>query len=162
MCGIVSRMGAITLTFSPRASWRGSVIGLREATCIPPASRHPQRWRSVWRYGRFAPQRGEVHLPQVFNCSQATAQDMVAVRTSLGFSANPRISEGYATHCARHVCRWRDDFGVRRYGYTLRMLERLATNACKPDCDRPGAMPVRDKHFSLAGIDIAAERSRPP
>jgi molybdopterin/thiamine biosynthesis adenylyltransferase len=52
------------------------------------------------------------------------------------------------------------DFGVQRYRYVPGMLEQLPATTCKPSCDMNGQIGTGDKHFSLSGRDLAAERAR--
>jgi hypothetical protein len=54
------------------------------------------------------------------------------------------------------------DFGVQRFRYQPGILEQLASPGCKPDCCRHDLIAQGDRHFSLAGRDLAAERSRKP
>jgi molybdopterin/thiamine biosynthesis adenylyltransferase len=52
------------------------------------------------------------------------------------------------------------DFGVQRYRYQPGILEQLPVTQCKADCPRPSLIANGDRHFSLIGRDVAAERSR--
>lgn len=52
------------------------------------------------------------------------------------------------------------NFGVQRYRYVPGMLEQLPGKRCKAGCDLNDQIGVGDKHFSLVGRDLAAERSR--
>ena len=52
------------------------------------------------------------------------------------------------------------DFGVQRYRYLPGILEQLPTAHCKSHCDQHELTGQGDRHFTLVGRDISAERSR--
>lgn len=52
------------------------------------------------------------------------------------------------------------DFGVQRYRYFPGILEQASGSSCRPECERSTLVGLGDRHFSLAGRDSAAERSR--
>jgi hypothetical protein len=52
------------------------------------------------------------------------------------------------------------DFGVQRFRYNPGIMEQLGAHQCKSHCDFSQQLAVGDKHFSLMGEDIAAQRSR--
>lgn len=52
------------------------------------------------------------------------------------------------------------DFGVQRFRYNPGILEQLPAATCEPWCDRDQLVGQGDRHFSLVGPDIAAERLR--
>jgi molybdopterin/thiamine biosynthesis adenylyltransferase len=52
------------------------------------------------------------------------------------------------------------DFGVQRYRYWPGIVEQLPVSSCRPECERHALVAQGDKHFSLLGRDVAAERSR--
>ena len=54
------------------------------------------------------------------------------------------------------------DFGVQRFRYQPGILEQLEARECRSDCRRRDLSAQGDRHFSLAGRDLAAERSRNP
>jgi hypothetical protein len=54
------------------------------------------------------------------------------------------------------------DFGVQRFRYQPGILEQLESRECNPDCRRRDLIAQGDRHFLLAGRDLAAERSRSP
>ena len=54
------------------------------------------------------------------------------------------------------------DFGVQRYRYQPGVLEQLPTQQCKSHCDQDKLIGQGDRHFTLVGRDLAAERLRTP
>jgi hypothetical protein len=52
------------------------------------------------------------------------------------------------------------DFGVQRFRYVPGILEQLPAVNCHPWCDREELVAQGDRHFSLVGRDITAERAR--
>ena len=52
------------------------------------------------------------------------------------------------------------DFGVQRYRYQPGILEQLPTRQCKSHCDQSNLIGQGDRHFTLIGRDVAAEKSR--
>lgn len=52
------------------------------------------------------------------------------------------------------------DFGVQRYRYLPGTLEQLPSGGCRDECDSPRLLGQGDRHFTLYGRDIGAERAR--
>src|ERR1041385_4232991 len=52
------------------------------------------------------------------------------------------------------------DFGVQRFRYVPGILEQLPAVNCHPWCDLEELVAQGDRHFSLVGRDITAERAR--
>lgn len=52
------------------------------------------------------------------------------------------------------------DFGIQRFRYQPGVLEQLEVAACNPHCTRHELIAQGDRYFTLAGRDLAAERSR--
>jgi len=52
------------------------------------------------------------------------------------------------------------DFGVQRFRYQPGILEQLPPRQCKSHCDQNRLIGQGDRHFTLIGRDLAAERSR--
>jgi molybdopterin/thiamine biosynthesis adenylyltransferase len=52
------------------------------------------------------------------------------------------------------------DFGVQRFRYNPGILERLETQQCRPACEQGRLVGQGDRHFTLIGRDLAAERTR--
>jgi hypothetical protein len=53
-----------------------------------------------------------------------------------------------------------ESFGVQRYRYTPGIVDVRAAGVCEPECDRADLLAQGDRHFSLIGRDIGAERVR--
>jgi molybdopterin/thiamine biosynthesis adenylyltransferase len=51
-------------------------------------------------------------------------------------------------------------FGIQRFRYVPGILEQLPETRCTPHCDMDQLIGQGDRHFTLVGRDIAAERSR--
>lgn len=52
------------------------------------------------------------------------------------------------------------DFGVQRFRYIPGILEQLEPRNCRPHCSQNQVTGQGDRHFTLMGRDIAAERAR--
>ena len=52
------------------------------------------------------------------------------------------------------------DFGIQRFRYVPGIMEQLPAEVCKPCCEREELVGQGDRHFSLIGHDLTAERVR--
>jgi len=52
------------------------------------------------------------------------------------------------------------DFGVQRFRYQPGILEQITPQKCSAHCDQPNLIAQGDRHFTLMGPDLTAERSR--
>lgn len=53
-----------------------------------------------------------------------------------------------------------DDFGVQRYRYVPGIMQADVERACDHSCEQPESVGEGDRHFSLMGRDLTAERAR--